>query len=142
MSPGTLTPGAVASYASSPLGVGYSHQNMTNTPMKNTGTANGVHTPFSQSPSVYLQQRASPYKPVRQVNTLLYPPPSAFLQEYHFGNGVPATQMHYQPLGRREIRSGVLPEFAAARSNPYGSGQHQAYLDMQRMPIPQGYARG
>ncbi|KAK6949788.1 hypothetical protein Daesc_008109 [Daldinia eschscholtzii] len=35
----------------------------------------GNHTPISNSPLVYLQQRASPYKPVRGVNTLLNPPP-------------------------------------------------------------------
>ncbi|RKU47026.1 hypothetical protein DL546_008458 [Coniochaeta pulveracea] len=139
MSPGTLTPAAVASYASSPLdgGYTYTYPSMTNTPIKNRSVAGSVHTPLSQSPSVYLQQRQSPYKPVRQVNTLLYPPPSAFLQEYHFGNVVPAAQMHYQPLGRREVRTGILPEFAAARSNLYGSGQHQGYPDMQRTPMPQ-----
>ncbi|KAK8076604.1 cyclin [Apiospora phragmitis] len=36
----------------------------------------GHHTPMSNSPSVYLQQRNSPYKPLRPVNTLNYPPPS------------------------------------------------------------------
>jgi hypothetical protein len=66
------------------------------------------HTPISNSPSVYLQQRASPYKPVRRVNTLLNPPPSIPLSEYHLGS----SQMHYQPLGRRnDLRSGILPEF-------------------------------
>jgi hypothetical protein len=66
------------------------------------------HTPISNSPSVYLQQRASPYKPVRRVNTLLNPPPSIPLSEYHLGSN----QMHYQPLGRRnDLRSGIVPEF-------------------------------
>ena len=68
----------------------------------------GAHTPISNSPSIYLQQRASPYKPVRRVNTLLYPPPSMPLSEYHLGS----SQMHYQPLGRRnDLRSGIVPEF-------------------------------
>jgi hypothetical protein len=68
------------------------------------------HTPLSSSPSVYLQQRASPYKPVRHVNTLLYPPPSASLDQYHLTVPVQPTQMHYQPLGRRNIvRTGVVP---------------------------------
>ena len=68
----------------------------------------GAHTPLSNSPSIYLQQRASPYKPVRRVNTLLYPPPSMPLSEYHLGS----SQMHYQPLGRRnDLRSGIVPEF-------------------------------
>ncbi|KAI1149221.1 hypothetical protein F4825DRAFT_464277 [Nemania diffusa] len=70
----------------------------------------GSHTPISNSPSVYLQQRASPYKPVRRVNTLLNPPPSIPLSQYHFGSN----QMHYQPLGRRhDVRSGIVPEFLA-----------------------------
>lgn len=124
----SLTPAAAAAYASSPLADSYPHHNLT--PMKNMGTASGVHTPMSQSPSVYLQQRASPYKPVRHVNTLLYPPPSAFLHEYHFGNSVPPTQMHYQPLGRREIRTGILPEFAdiaMANPNGYGTSLHHLF---------------
>ncbi|KAI0432186.1 hypothetical protein F5Y09DRAFT_329774 [Xylaria sp. FL1042] len=66
------------------------------------------HTPISNSPSVYLQQRASPYKPVRRVNTLLNPPPSIPLSEYHLAS----SQMHYQPIGRRnDLRSGIVPEF-------------------------------
>ncbi|KAM7190892.1 hypothetical protein V8F33_009203 [Rhypophila sp. PSN 637] len=88
-------------------------------PRPSYSTSSGVHTPISHSPSVYLQQRNSPYRPVRHVNTLLYPPPSAFLQQYHLVNPVPPSQMHYQPLGRRnEIRTGILPEF----SN--GGGHH------------------
>lgn len=56
------------------------------------------------SPSFYLQQRASPYKPVRHVNTLLYPPPSASMHGYSAN----IEQMHYQPLGKKhEYRSGV-----------------------------------
>ncbi|KAI1313729.1 hypothetical protein F5Y03DRAFT_381241 [Xylaria venustula] len=72
------------------------------------------HTPISNSPSVYLQQRASPYKPVRRVNTLLNPPPSIPLSEYHLGSN----QMHYQPIGRRhDLRSGIVPEFLPTYSN-------------------------
>ncbi|PTB38036.1 hypothetical protein M441DRAFT_146434 [Trichoderma asperellum CBS 433.97] len=81
------------------------------------GTASGIHTPIaltpiSHSPSVYLQQRASPYRPIRHVNRLLYPPPSASLDQYHLAVPVQPTQMHYQPLGRRnDLRTGVVPEF-------------------------------
>ncbi|KAM0471042.1 hypothetical protein ACHAPX_009612 [Trichoderma viride] len=81
------------------------------------GTASGMHTPIaltpiSHSPSVYLQQRASPYRPIRHVNRLLYPPPSASLDQYHLAVPVQPTQMHYQPLGRRnDLRTGVVPEF-------------------------------
>jgi hypothetical protein len=93
----------VAYPASSPLVMG--------TPMGN-GTASGLHTPISHSPSIYLQHRNSPYKPVRHVNTLLYPPTSAFLQQYHLPNPVLPNQMHYQPLGKRnEYRTGIVPEF-------------------------------
>ncbi|KAM7185817.1 Cyclin domain containing protein [Naviculisporaceae sp. PSN 640] len=82
------------------------------------GTSSGVHTPISNSPSIYLQQRNSPYRPVRHVNTLLYPPPSSFLQQYHLVNSVPPNQMHYQPLGRRnEVRTGILPEFSMGGGN-------------------------
>ncbi|KAI1773632.1 hypothetical protein F4818DRAFT_96512 [Hypoxylon cercidicola] len=88
-SPTSLTP-----FGSSPLAEAY-----------------GTHTPISNSPLVYLQQRASPYKPVRRVNTLLNPPPSIPLNEYHLGS----SQMHYQPLGRRnDLRSGIVPEFLPA----------------------------
>ncbi|KAI0148402.1 hypothetical protein GGR57DRAFT_239855 [Xylariaceae sp. FL1272] len=82
------------------------------------------HTPISNSPSVYLQQRASPYKPVRRVHTLLNPPPSMPLSEYHLGSG----QMHYQPLGRRnDLRSGVVPEFLSPYDYPRHPPSHQRY---------------
>ncbi|KAF4631051.1 hypothetical protein G7Y89_g7080 [Cudoniella acicularis] len=59
------------------------------------------------SPSFFLQQRNSPYKPVRRVNTLLFPPPS-----HGFSSNV--DQMHYQPLGRRnDYRTGVVPEYTS-----------------------------
>ncbi|EPE05446.1 cyclin-related protein 2 [Ophiostoma piceae UAMH 11346] len=45
--------------------------------------ANGVHTPISHSPSIYLQQRPSPYRPIRHVHMLLNPPSSTSLQDYH-----------------------------------------------------------
>ena len=62
------------------------------------------------SPSIFLQQRNSPYKPIRLPNTLLYPPPSSSFQ--HFQPGI--DQMHYQPLGKRnDYRSGVVPEYVA-----------------------------
>jgi len=106
MSPlNSLTP-AAAYASSSPMAETFAH-------------VTGVHTPISHSPSIYLQQRSSPYKPIRNFNTLLYPPPSASLQEYHIAGGVvPPNQMHYQPLGRRhEFRTGIVPEF---QGMPYG----------------------
>ncbi|KAK4236057.1 cyclin-domain-containing protein [Achaetomium macrosporum] len=102
------------------------------TPMGNTGTTSGLHTPISHSPSIYLQQRNSPYKPVRHVNTLLYPPPSAFLQQYHLPNQVLPNQMHYQPLGKRnEYRTGIVPEYSAAPVQ-----YHQAVTQLLPNPHP------
>ncbi|UKZ78851.1 hypothetical protein TrVFT333_006597 [Trichoderma virens FT-333] len=96
------------------------------------GAASGVHTPIaltpiSHSPSVYLQQRASPYKPIRHVNRLLYPPPSASLDQYHLAVPVPPTHMHYQPLGRRnDLRTGVVPEFIVYNRGQQSLSQHAA----------------
>jgi hypothetical protein len=75
------------------------------------------------SPSFFLQQRSSPYKPVRLPNTLLVPPPSASL--HHYPTSV--EQMHYQPLGKRnDYRTGVVPEYAA----------HPTYQNWPVLPQP------
>jgi hypothetical protein len=82
------------------------------------------HNPGHVSPSCYLQQRNSPYKPIRNVKTLLYPPPSAAMHGYSAN----LDQMHYQPLGRRnDYRPGVVPEYSS-----HGHYQHYPVL-----PIPQ-----
>ncbi|ROT38079.1 cyclin [Sodiomyces alkalinus F11] len=105
------SPGTLAAFGSSPLIDMYTSGSGVHTPI--------THTPISHSPSVYLQQRPSPYKPVRHVNTLLYPPPSTSLHEYHMS--APQPQMHYQPLGRRnDLRTGVVPEYM---SLSYRTGQ-------------------
>ena len=94
-------------YASSPL-ADFGSNSVIGTPL--------AHTPISNSPSVYLQQRNSPYKPIRHVNTLIS---SASLDHYHFQVPVPPTQMHYQPLGRRnDVRSGIVPEFLLYNRHP------------------------
>lgn len=111
-SPSSLTP-----YASSPL-------------PEQFGAGSVIHTPIANSPSVYLQHRNSPYRPIRHVNTLLYPPPSASLDQYHLGVPLQPTQMHYQPLGRRhDVRTGVVPEFVV-----YNRGHHQT-LPPQMPPL-------
>jgi hypothetical protein len=98
------SPPSLTTYGSSPLAEVYAS-----------------HTPISNSPLVYLQQRASPYKPVRRVNTLLNPPPSIPLLEYHLGSN----QMHYQPIGRRhDVRTGVVPEFMPAYAHQH---RHQIH---------------
>lgn len=66
--------------------------------------------PTHLSPSFWLANRNSPYRPVRSVNTLLIPPPSASLQQHR---SVPYHHMHYQPLGKStaERRTGLVPYY-------------------------------
>ncbi|CZT04200.1 related to cyclin-like protein CLG1 [Rhynchosporium agropyri] len=72
--------------------------------------------PNHASPSVFLQQRSSPYKPIRHVNTLLYPPPSASMHDY----SINTDHMHYQPLGKRhDYRSGVVPDYSHTPPNQW-----------------------
>ncbi|KAF2503191.1 hypothetical protein BU16DRAFT_32375 [Lophium mytilinum] len=61
------------------------------------------------SPNYFLQQRQSPYRPVRSVTTLLVPPPSGSMHMPQ--RPIPMDQMQYQPLGRpmNERRVGPLP---------------------------------
>lgn len=106
----TLTP-AAAYNGSSPL-----HEYPPNS---------GFHTPITHSPSIYLQQRNSPYKPIRHVRTLLNPPPPLSLQSYQLP-AIPPSQMHYQPIGRRnDQRTGIVPEYRI----------HDAYNRQGGMPM-------
>ena len=68
-----------------------------------------AQTPNGLSPSGFPAPRKSPYKPIRGVNTLLVPPPSASL--HNQPQNISYDQMHYQPLGKpiSEQRRGVLP---------------------------------
>ncbi len=68
-----------------------------------------AHTPTHLSPAAYAYPRNSPYKPVRSVNTLLVPPPSAPIN--NISHSLNNSQMHYQPLGKpiSQSRPGVLP---------------------------------
>ena len=65
--------------------------------------------PQRLSPSYFLTNRNSPYRPVRAVNTLLHPPPSASMQNP--ARTLNYQQMHYQPLSKAatERRAGVVP---------------------------------
>ena len=68
------------------------------------------YTPTNLSPSGFSSEtRNSPYKPLRGVNTLLVPPPSASMN--HAPENVRFNQMHYQPLGKplSEQKTGILP---------------------------------
>lgn len=62
------------------------------------------------SPTYFLQQRTSPYRPVHHVSTLLYPPPSTAMQNRP--PTVELSQMQYQPLGKPVQHNGRLPYVA------------------------------
>lgn len=81
-----------------------------------------LHPPAQISPTYFLQQRNSPYRPVHNVSTLLYPPPSAALQQRP--QNVEYSQMHYQALGKplQQRQSGRLPYVA---QNVWLDGNHQ-----------------
>jgi hypothetical protein len=69
-----------------------------------------AHVHAQNSPSFFLQQRSSPYRPIRLPNTLLHPPPSASMHGFAPMN---IEQMHYQPLGKRnDYRSGIVPDYS------------------------------
>ena len=78
-----------------------------------TSPSNGYHTTTPTlpglSPSYFLTNRTSPYRPVRSVNTLLIPPPSGALQAPV--RHVTTDQIHYQPLSKvnTERHTGLLP---------------------------------
>lgn len=94
---------------------------------------NGFHTPISHSPSIYLQHRPSPYRPIRQVRTLLNPPPAASMHGYQLPN-IPPSQMHYQPIGRRnDQRTGIVPEY---RNQDMFSGASRPGLNQQHLRYP------
>ena len=61
------------------------------------------------SPSYFLTNRSSPYRPVRNVNTLLIPPPQASLN--NATRNIGHDRIHYQPLSKNstERRAGVVP---------------------------------
>ncbi|GAM90600.1 hypothetical protein ANO11243_086450 [Dothideomycetidae sp. 11243] len=102
---------------------------LSSTNVSPTNTALLPATPQNgQSPSVFLAQRDSPYKPVRGVHTLLVPPPSrAMNQADHVRNN----QMHYQPLGRpfNERQAGKLPYIAL---NQWFDGMQKASIPLEQ----------
>lgn len=96
----------------------------------------------NQSPSFFLSQRDSPYKPVRGVHTLLVPPPSRTI---HQPENVGGNQMHYQPLGRpQELQTGRLPYIA--QNQWTGGSQQKSNTSIDHWPgmmtsQPQNYQR-
>ncbi|MCJ1481740.1 hypothetical protein MMC06_001899 [Schaereria dolodes] len=101
-------------------------------PLYSAGSRNNspTSTVFPQSsqdllsPSGYPTLRNSPYKPLRGVNTLLVPPPSASLHNPTLKIG--QHHMHYQPLGRpmSERKTGVVPYM-----------HHDAWQQPQQVPL-------
>lgn len=85
-------------------------------------STSALQPPSQISPSYFLQQRNSPYRPVHNVNTLLHPPPSAAMQ--HRSQNLDYSQMHYQPIGKasQQRQSGRLPYIA---QNIWLDGNHQ-----------------
>nr|POF18626.1 meiotically up-regulated gene 80 protein [Quercus suber] len=71
-------------------------------------SATRLHPNTQISPNYFLH-RNSPYRPVRNVSTLLYPPPSGAL--HHRPQSMEYNQMTYQQLGRpiQEQHNGRLP---------------------------------
>lgn len=87
-------------------------------------SAYSVHTPQTHlSPSFFLANRNSPYRPVRSVHTLLIPPPSASLQEQR---DIPFNHMHYQPLSKGNVdrKTGLLPYI---QPDAWNQGTFQPY---------------
>lgn len=75
-------------------------------------SAPALHPTSQVSPTYFLQQRNSPYRPVHNVSTLLYPPPSAALQ--HRPQNIEFNRMRYQPLAKsvQQHQTGHLPYVA------------------------------
>jgi len=94
-------------------------------------SATSLHLPAQISPSYFLQQRDSPYRPVHNVSTLLYPPPSAALHQQ--SQNIEYSQMHYQPLGKPfpERLTGRLPYVA---QNVWVDGNQQPMTPVHRWP--------
>ena len=86
-----------------------SHSNVPSTHTSPNGYPTSASALPGLSPSYFLGNRQSPYRPVRNVNTLLHPPPSAALQ--NTVRNIPAEQIRYQPLSKAnmEDRSGPVP---------------------------------
>ncbi|KAL2865416.1 putative mucin [Aspergillus lucknowensis] len=93
-------------------------------------SAYAAHTPQTHlSPSFFLANRNSPYRPVRSVNTLLIPPPPASLEQQRT---IPFDHMHYQPLGKSvtERKTGLLPY------HHHEAWPHGTYIPPNFFPTP------
>lgn len=112
------SPYHVESVTSSPVGSSYPSSSSQQSFMQSQPQSQASQPQaFSQSqplsrrsPSYFLEQRNSPYRPVRGVTTLLVPPPAASTLQ-NAPQHVALEQMQYQPLGRpfHERRQGPVP---------------------------------
>jgi hypothetical protein len=102
------SPPGLGAYASSPRAQ-YVAMPPYHTP---AGHGSSTHSP------VYLQNRASPYGPIRHVDTLLNPSFSGPVADYTPPQ-LPPSQMHYRSVARRnDVRTGVVPDFAHVGQYP------------------------
>jgi hypothetical protein len=126
----TALPIVAASFNQPPLGSNVQAQNKFHNPLlsgtsaaspsTSISTSSTVMHPTTQvSPSYFLRQRTSPYRPIHRVSTLLHPPPSAALQGRP--NNVDLHRMQYQPLGKPVQHTGRLPYLA---QNQWLDGAH------------------
>lgn len=101
-------------------------------------TANSFpqNTQELHSPSGYPVLRNSPYRPLRGVNTLLVPPPSASLHNPSQNLGY--NNMHYQPLGKplSERKTGVVPYMAQDPYQQLPQTSHWPYLPQPTLLAP------
>ncbi|CAK7272981.1 hypothetical protein SEPCBS119000_005410 [Sporothrix epigloea] len=131
ITPSTSSMYTAAAVNSSPLAESFPHM------------AGSIHTPLAHSPSVYLQQRFSPYRPIRNVHMLLNPPPTSSLHDYQSLGPIliPPTQMYYNPLGRpNDLRSGIVPEFQGVQL-PYRHNLSRTPTHALQQPVLQTPAR-
>lgn len=107
--PSTMASGLYNTTALPELGRHQSPYGVSSATVSPAVSAYSVHTPQKHlSPSYFLANRNSPYRPVRSVHTLLIPPPSTSMQQQR---SVPFDHMHYQPLSKSsaDCKTGLLP---------------------------------
>lgn len=129
----TPTSSAAPSYAATPTPTVDHSRQMSPYPPSAGSSPTSASFPTSTSrqlsPSYFLNQRQSPYRPVRGVHTLLVPPPQTSI--HNPAQNIAYNQMQYQPLGRptTERRAGLLPYM--------DHGAWPATNQFNQLPVPQ-----
>ncbi|KAL1890254.1 hypothetical protein Cpir12675_005472 [Ceratocystis pirilliformis] len=109
-----LSPSVQSATLRSAVPHSHPHGVSVSTPLDQTPGAGHQRSPYpTLSPIAYLSDRSSPYRPVRTVKTLMYPPGSTSLSEYHLTpQAITPNSMHWHRVGRpNDIRSGIVPEY-------------------------------